>query len=189
MDPVLVIIGVYRVIGSLFVLRWPFWGAILAVVVDLFDLLLLNLFVEFGGWSGFAEYQTFDKWIDQVYIGAFVVVAWRDFAPIPKRIAVALYAIRLIGFILFEAGIAPREALFAFPNLLEFWFIAVAFTMRFRPTFEWTANRTAVALVILLAAKLVQEWALHIARLFDTTTFLGALQSIWDGLTAPFRGG
>ena len=187
MDPVVAFVGLYRIVGSLFVLRWPFWGALIAVVCDLFDLLLFNLFVVFGGWSGFAVYQTFDKWANKVYLAAFLIVALRDFAPLPKRIAVALYLFRLVGFVAFETGVAPREALFLFPNLFEFWFIAVAFTMRFRHTFVWTPSRAAGALAILLAGKLVQEWALHVGRIFDGTTFLGAIESIWHAVTAPFQ--
>jgi hypothetical protein len=187
MDPVVAFVGLYRIIGSLFVLRWPFWGALVAVVCDLFDLLLFNLFVVFGGWSGFAGYQTFDKWADQVYLAAFLIVALRDFAPLPKRIAVALYLFRLVGFAAFETGLVPREALFFFPNLFEFWFIAVAFTMRFRAAFIWTPARGAAVLAVLLAGKLGQEWALHVGRIFDETTFLGAIEWIWHALTAPFR--
>jgi hypothetical protein len=171
-DPVIALVGLYRILGSLFVLRWPFWGALVAIAFDLCDLLLFDLFVEAGLWSGFEGYQSFDKWADQVYLAAFLIVALREFEPLTKRIAVVLYVARLVGFIAFEAGIASRDALFLFPNLFEFWFIAVAFTMRFRPTFVWTRARAALTLGVLLAGKLVQEWALHVARLFDQTTFL-----------------
>ena len=187
MDPVVAFVGLYRVVGSLLVLRWPFWGAVLAVVCDLCDLLLFNVFVVHGEWSGFADYQAFDKWLDQVYLAAFLVVALRDFAPWPRWIAVALYVFRLVGFIAFEAGIAPREALLLFPNLFEFWFIAVAFTMRFRPAFAWTPARSAGVMAVLLAGKLVQEWALHVGRVFDEMTFLGAIESLWETVTAPLR--
>ena len=110
-------------------------------------------------------------------------MALRDFAPLPKRITVALYLFRLVGFVAFEIGLAPREALFLFPNLFEFWFIAVAFTMRFRPAFAWTPARCNAALAVLLAGKLVQEWALHVGRIFDQTSFLGAFESIWQAVT------
>jgi hypothetical protein len=187
-DPVIAFVGLYRVVGSLPVLRWPFWGAVLAILVDLCDLLLFNLFAVCGGWTGFAGYQAFDKWADQVYLAAFLVVAVRDFRPRERRIAVALYALRLVGFAAFETGIAPREALFLFPNLFEFWFIAVAFTQRYRPASAWTPRRTAAGLSVLLAAKLAQEWALHVGRIFDETTFLGALDSIWRAINGPFSG-
>ncbi len=188
MDPVVAFVVLYRIAGSLFVLRWPFWGALAAVVCDLFDLLLFNLFVVHAGWPGFAGYQAFDKWVDQVYLAAFLLVALRGFAPLARRIAVGLYLLRLAGFVAFELGAVPREALILFPNLFEFWFVAVAFTMRFRPAFAWTPVRAAAVLVALLPGKLVQEWALHVGRLFDELTFLGVLGSIWDAITTPFRG-
>lgn len=186
-DPVVAFVGLYRIAGSLLVLRWPFWGAIVAVVCDLGDLLLFNLFIVYGGWGGLADYQAFDKWADQVYLAAFLFVAIRDFAPLAKRIAVGLYLFRIVGFALFEAGVLPREALIVFPNLFEFWFIAVAFTMQYRPTFTWTPGRAAAGLTILLTGKLAQEWALHIGRVFDEMTFLGAIRSIWEVVTGPFR--
>jgi hypothetical protein len=185
-DPILLLVLAFRVAGSLPVLRWPFWGAVLAIVVDLFDLLLLNLAVEYAGWAGFDGYQAFDKWADQAYLLTFLIVALRDFPRTARIIAVVLYGFRLVGFLGFEAGLVPREGLFLFPNLFEFWFLAVAFTMRYRPTFEWTPARSVATLVFLLAAKELQEWALHVTRLFDGVTFLDALDAIRRALLAPF---
>jgi len=151
-------------------------------------LLAFNLFVVYGGWPGFDGYQSFDKWTDQVYLVAFLIVALRDFAPGPRMVAAGLWLFRFVGFVAFEAGWAPREALILFPNLFEFWFLAVAFTMRYRPGFAWTPAWSTLVLGGLLGLKIVQEWALHVGRVFDGTTFLGALELIWQGLTAPFRG-
>jgi hypothetical protein len=176
MTPVVAIVGLYRILGSLVVLRWPFWGAILAIAVDLTDLLLLDLLVP-AGLGPWPDYQSFDKWADQVYLLAFLVVAVRDFRPLEKRIAVTLYLFRLVGFVAFELG-APRELLLAFPNLFEFWFLAVVTVGHFRPGFAWTPRSAAAVLLVLLGAKLVQEWALHVARLFDAFTFLDALDAI-----------
>jgi hypothetical protein len=181
MTPVVGIVALYRIVGSLVVLRWPFWGAILAIVVDLTDLLLLDLLVQ-AGVGPWPDYQSLDKWLDQVYLLAFLVVAIRDFLPLEKRIAVGLYVFRLAGFLLFEVG-GPRELLFLFPNLFEFWFLAVVIIGRLRPAFAWTPGRAAAFLGVLLVAKLVQEWALHIARLFDSFTFLDALGAIWRFFT------
>jgi hypothetical protein len=188
-DPVVALVFAYRMVGSLPVLRWPFWGAVLAILVDLFDLLLFNLATVVFGWPGFDGYQTFDKWADQVYLAAFLIVAMRDFPRTARVVAGGLYVLRLVGFAGFEIGLLPREGLFLFPNLFEFWFIAVAFTMRYRPAFEWTPGRSVVALVLLGAGKEVQEWALHVARLFDGVTFLDALDAIRRAILRPFGGG
>jgi hypothetical protein len=178
MTPEVAVVGLYRILGSLVVLRWPFAGALIAIGVDLTDLLLFNL-LDLGG---VPDYQSFDKWADQVYLLAFLIVALRDFRPLEKRVAVGLYLFRLVGFIAFEAG-APRETLFVFPNLFEFWFVAVVVVARLRPAFTWTPARTAAVLAALLVAKLAQEWALHIAKLFDSFTFLDALRAIWHAVT------
>ena len=186
MDPVFLGVGLFRVAGSLLVLRWPFWGGVAAIACDLLDLLLFDL-ASRAGWTGFGGYQAFDKLADQVYLAAFLYVAVRDFAPGPRAVAVALWAFRFAGFVAFEAGWLPREGLILIPNVFEPWFLAVAFQQRYLPGFRWTVARGALVLGVLLAVKLVQEWALHVARLFDSTSFLGALQSLWDWATAPFR--
>jgi hypothetical protein len=187
-DPIVALVGLYRVAGSLLVLRWPFWGGIAAVACDLFDLLLFDIAVRYGGWAGFSGYQAFDKWADQVYLGAFLLVALRTFPRGPRLVAAGLWLFRLLGFAAFESGLAPREALFLVPNVFEFWFLAVAFSLRYRPSFTWTPARTGLVLAVLLGAKLAQEWALHVARLFDSMTFLDAVGAIWETLTAPVRG-
>jgi len=186
-DPVVALVGLFRVAGSLLVLRWPFWGGVAAIVCDLLDLLLFDLARSVGGWPGFEGYQVFDKWADQVYLAAFLLVAWQDFPVLARRVAALLWAFRFVGFLGFEAGVLPREALIVFPNVFEPWFLAVAFTVRYAPSFRWTAGRSITVLAALLAGKLVQEWALHVGRIFDQVTFLGALGSIWDGVTAALR--
>ncbi len=178
MTPEIAIVGLYRIAGSLVVLRWPFAGALIAIGVDLTDLLLFDLL---SGSAAPPYYQTFDKWADQVYLAAFLIVALRDFRPLERWIALGLYLVRLMGFVAFELG-APREILFVFPNVFEFWVVAVIVLMRLRPAFAFTPASAAAVLFVLTVAKLVQEWALHLARLFDSFTFLDALRSIWRAI-------
>ena len=155
------VIGAIRLLGSLPVLRWPLAGGILAVVVDLSDLLLRDL-LDLGG---IPDYQSFDKWIDQVYMGAFLVVALR-WSGIERGVAVGLYLFRLVGFVGFELT-GERAVLLLFPNVFELWFLLVAAVHRLRPGHRWRPLATAFALVVLTALKEFQEWALHGARLFD----------------------
>ena len=115
-----IIIAIVRILGSLPVLVWPFPGAIIAMLTDLSDLFLKDL-LHLGGVD---DYQSFDKWLDQVYMLAFLIVALR-WQAVPRNIAVALYAYRLVGFAAFEAT-GERDILIAFPNLFEFWFVFVA---------------------------------------------------------------
>ena len=120
------IIAAARVAGSLPVLRWAFFGAILAILVDFSDLFMMNL-IQLGGVT---NYQTFDKWIDQVYMLTFLWVAVRQWDGPGRTVAIWLFGFRLIGFATFEVmsagGGDVRWILMVFPNVFEFWFVAIA---------------------------------------------------------------
>jgi hypothetical protein len=172
-----VVIALFRIVGSLPVLRWPLAGALLAILVDTGDLLVRDT-LDLGG---LPDYQSLDKWLDQVYLGLFLVVALR-WQGIERTVAMALYAFRLVGFMAFEAT-GERLVLFLFPNVFEVWFLAVATLHRFRPGFAWSPGRLAVALLVLTLIKEIQEWALHVGRIFDGYSSLDALGALWRWLS------
>ena len=185
----MLVISLIRVAGSLPVLRWAFAGGLIAVFIDLSDLFWRQL-IDLGG---LPNYQEWDKWIDQVYIVLFLAAAWR-WSGWERRIALGLFAYRLVGFAAFAAG-AGREILIFFPNVFEFWFLYVAS----RP--HWPAawvgkidgaappldGRTALRWLLILAAlKIFHEYTLHTGKWFDNFTALEAVDAIWDFLSAPF---
>ncbi len=171
-----IVIAVIRIAGSLPVLRWPFLGGLLAIVVDLSDLLLRDL-LDLGG---VPDYQSLDKWLDQVYLAAFLWVALRWSEP-ARTVAIALYAFRLVGFVAFEMT-HERALLLLFPNVFEFWFIVVAALGDVRVA-HWSRGRLAIAVIVLTGIKELQEWALHGARLFDSIGTLEAIDLVWRRLT------
>lgn len=199
------IIAVVRVLGSLPVLRWPLGGGLLAVVVDLSDLFLMNL-LTLGGVS---DYQAFDKWLDQVYLACFLLVALRWPGPL-REIAAGLYALRMAGFVAFELT-GVREVLVVFPNLFEFWFLFVAATFRPGPAgpavgldadhgatspgpvgrwpngtrFRYSRRTIVTALAVLLLAKEGQEVVIHWLQLLDSFTAVEAVEAVWDWVTGP----
>jgi len=175
----IVVIGLIRILGALPVLRWALVGGVLALLVDLSDLLWMNL-LHLGG---LGDYQRFDKIADLAYFATFAWVAQRWAQP-QRRIALALLAFRLLGFLLFEIT-RERAVLLAFPNLFEFWFLFVASLPHWRPGFRFTRPHLLIAGGILLALKMGQEVALHGVRALDDFTFVDALDAIWDALTAP----
>ncbi|HUF53479.1 MAG TPA: hypothetical protein VMR52_06870 [Dehalococcoidia bacterium] len=188
-----IIIAIVRILGSLPVLAWPFPGAIFAILIDLSDLFLKDL-IDAGG---VRDYQEFDKWLDQVYMLTFLVVALR-WERTPRNIAVGLYMFRLVGFLAFEAT-QERDILIFVPNLFEFWFVFVAGVKFFRLDDQWRGQPAARGLVpyrygrgqlaavlpVLLAVKLLQEFALHVGKWFDSFTATEAVEWIWRFLT-PF---
>jgi hypothetical protein len=175
--PEVLVIGAIRILGSLPVLRWPLAGGLLAILVDLSDLLLRDT-LDLGG---IPDYQAFDKWADQVYLGLFLVVALH-WSGVERSVSVGLYVFRLIGFVAFEMT-GERALLLMFPNVFEPWFLVVAAIHRFRPGFAWRPATVAVVLVGLTAIKEVQEWALHGARLFDGISSLEFLDRVRRWLT------
>jgi hypothetical protein len=204
-----IIIAAVRVLGSLPVLAWPFPGAIIAILTDLSDLFLRDA-LHLGG---VRNYQTFDKWLDQVYMLTFLVVALR-WQGTPRNIAVILYAYRLVGFVAFEVT-EERDVLLAFPNVFEYWFVFVAAIKHFHwedvgkgpqpdpssvgkgPSpddgrlaglipFRYSQRQLAVVLPVLLAAKMAHEYSLHGARIFDDFTALEAVEWMWRTLTPPY---
>ena len=88
----ILVIAAIRIAGSLPVLRWPLAGGVLAVLVDLSDLLLRDA-LELGG---VGDYQSLDKWLDQVCMATFLVVALRWQGP-ARRIAIGLFAYAFEG--------------------------------------------------------------------------------------------
>jgi hypothetical protein len=175
------IIAVVRILGSLLVLRWAFAGGIIAVLVDFSDLFLKNL-LDLGG---VRNYQSFDKWLDQVYQFAFLLVALRWKGP-ARTIAVVLYLFRIPGLFVFELT-GERWTLLLFPNVFEFWFLFVASLPHWRRGFAYTRRNLALSLGILFALKEFQEYMLHGGRWLDNFTAVEAVDAIWDFLTSPFR--
>jgi hypothetical protein len=171
------VIGAIRIVGSLPVLRWPLAGGILAILVDLSDLLLRDT-LDLGG---IPDYQSFDKWADQVYMACFLIVALR-WSGLERSIAVGLYVLRLVGFVAFELT-GDRMLLLAFPNVFEPWFLVVAAIHHWRPGFSWRPATLTAVLAVLVAIKEVQEWALHGARLFDGISSLEFLDRVRTWLT------
>lgn len=116
-------------------------------------------------------------------MGCFLVVALR-WQGVERTIAVLLYAFRLVGFGAFELT-GARELLFAFPNVFELWFLVVAAIHHVRPGFTWSPLVLAVTLGALTAVKELQEWALHVGRVFDGFSSLDAVGWLWAWLTGP----
>ena len=173
------IIALVRLAGALPVLRWPFYGAIVALLVDQSDLFLMNL-LHLGGVN---DYQSFDKYLDQAYLATFLLVALRWQGP-ERNVAAGLYVYRLAGFVAFEVTQA-RGLLLFFPNLFEFWFLFVTARRHFGLE-EWLrGRRLGIVLAALLALKLFQEYAIHQARWLDGFTAVEAVETIWRWLT-PF---
>ncbi len=181
MTPEQLIIGLVRIAGSLPVLRWAFAGALVAIVVDFSDLFLMG-WIRLGG---LGNYQAFDKWIDQVYMFAFLWVAVRQWDGPGRDIAIGLFLFRAIGFIAFEIT-QERWMLFAFPNVFEFWFVAIAAQRHWWPNCELTRARIIGLLIACATLKLAQEWVLHGGRYLDRYRAVDLVADWWNAIASLF---
>lgn len=164
----------FRVLSALPALRWPFAGGLFVLVADFADLFLMN-------WvGGIEDYQRLDKLCDLAYMLVFLRVAL-DWTGLERRVAVALFAYRMIGDVVFELT-AARWTLLVFPNVFEFWFIAVAALHQYRPGATLSCRDAAVALVALLLGKEAQEYFLHFDRFLDDFSAFDAVTGLWRTL-------
>ena len=126
-----IIILIARIIGSLLVFKWNFFGAIIAILVDFSDLFMMNL-LHLGG---VRNYQMFDKIIDLFYLIFFLIVTFKWTKKL-RNISIFLFVLRIIGFVLFEI-FNNRLILFIFPKieLFIFHFFLVVFPVCLELTF------------------------------------------------------
>ncbi len=153
LGPLIVIL--LRLIIPLSIFRWPFWGTVIALVLDAIDVILIDVF-QMGD---FANYSALDKGLDMYYLAFSFIISlrWHGLA---KKTSIILFVYRLIGVALFEIT-HTRVLLFVFPNLFENWFLFWAARNRYFKKFQLTTKRLFIVLFILLVPKMAQEYLLH----------------------------
>jgi hypothetical protein len=164
-----------RLLIPLVILRRPLLGGVLAIVADLSDIAIFNVW----GWPPW-PYHQLDKALDVYYL---TLEAWmaRRWAATERNVALSLFAYRLAGVAVFES-LGWRPAMMLFPNVFEWWFLLVLLRDRYRPGYVFTAARTAVWLVALLVPKLGQEYLLHGVRWLDRWVLSDVARTLWRRL-------
>jgi len=171
------LIIVIRLLVPLTILRWPFYGGLLALTADALDIVLASL-VDLGGlWN----YHQLDKYLDTYYLAieAFVAQRWD---PLPRWTATFLFGYRLIGVIAFEIT-NIRVILFYFPSLFENFFLFNAALLQFFPDYELTPRRLIMWLAILLVPKMIQEYVIHYQRWLDDVVAVEVIEDIYKEVT------
>lgn len=155
-----IVIGL-RIFVPLLIMRFWFFGGIVAMVLDGCDVIITDA-LDIGGFG--SHYAELDKVLDSYYLALELLVAlgWRNaWARIP---AVALFGYRLVGVAAFETT-DLRIFLFVFPNLFENWWVYVVAVMKWFPRAvpkDWKS--VLLPLFILLVPKMAQEYLLHFAE-------------------------
>ena len=153
----LIVIGL-RLALPLVILRYPLAGGLAAMLLDTFDVVIIEI-IGLGGFG--SHYSELDKGLDTYYLSLELIVALRWASPWARWPAIVLFADRALGVVLFEAT-HTRWLLLAFPNMFENWWLYCVIVQHFLPRlYPRSAATVAVPMVLLLIPKLGQEWLLH----------------------------
>ena len=178
------VVVIIRLLVPLTIFRWPFWGAAASIAADALDIVIVTLLQRHAGFADVWSYHELDKYLDTYYLLIEVIVAqrWPD---LPRWIASVLFIDRLIGVVLFEiTGI--RVFLFAFPALIDFFFLFYTAARQFVPGYELTPRRLFIWLGVLLIPKMFQEYTIHYARWLDDIVAVDVIRDIWSAVTGWF---
>ncbi len=143
------------------ILRHPLGGLIACMVLDTFDVALVEILGgdSFGGAT--ISYHSLDKFLDTYYLGFAAVVSQRWTDPLLRRTSFVLFFHRAIGVALFEAT-GWRTLLLLFPNIFEYFFLFVVLTAgplrRFRIQ---TVPHLAIVLLVVGIPQLAREYVFH----------------------------
>ena len=168
------IISIVRIVGSIPVLFFPFWGSILAILVDLSDLFLMG-FIKLGGVS---NYQKLDKFLDLFYMSLFLIVSLR-WDSREKFISIGLFTFRMLGVTLFFI-FNIRIILVFFPNVFEFWFVLITGYKYFNQNKSILPSVIFKILLIAFVLKLSHEIFIHHIKTLDNYTAIEFLDMIFQ---------
>lgn len=150
-----------RMTLPLLILRYWLVGAVIAMLIDMLDVVIIEL-IGLGGFRG--HYAQTDKLLDSYYYVLELIIAFGWANPWARIPAVLLFVYRLIGAVIFEFT-GAHIWLFIFPNLFENWWLYVVVVLKWFPSLVPSGwKNTLVALAILLVPKMGQEYLLHFAE-------------------------
>jgi hypothetical protein len=163
-----------RLLLPMLILKRPFLGLILSALADAADYsILVNSPI------GPHNYQYVDKLLDTYYLTFVMMIAlqWKD--EVVKNVAIALYAYRLFGVIMFLIT-GAEFTLFFFPNVFEYWALFYLLFQRLSKQDILIVNgwELAVILPALWIPKAIEEFALHVNRVVSFDAPFGIEQLI-----------
>jgi hypothetical protein len=155
---------ILRLIGSLLILKKPFWGMAFAMALDTVDFEVIAFLHEIfkgGYYVYYPTYVVFDKTLD-LYVGMLGLIAARVWEPLIQRTMIGLWFWRIIGVILFLV-FDQRYIFFFFPYVFDLFYLYYSYIVQYKPELKPTTPRqVATVVAILLIPKLMQEYFLHI---------------------------
>ena len=163
-----ILIMLLRFFIPFLILKKPLLGAILAIIADATDVMILDLLGT--TFSSTIEYHHFDKAFDFWYLffEFLVVLKWKD--KLARNTASTLFIWRAIGFAAFYLT-GARAAFFFAPNIFEFFFLGVLIVWKIKPNFKFTYKSTIILLLAVGIPNIIKEYIMHFKYPGQTWTF------------------
>ncbi len=157
----MIIVVSLRIIVPFLIFRYWLFGAVVAMILDTADVILIDV-IGLGGFGG--NYAEVDKFMDSWYYIIELLVALRWTNRWMLYPAIALFIFRVIGAIIFEIT-GDHIVLFYFPNMFENWWLYCVVVMKWFPQLVPTNTKMVVIpMLILLVPKMAQEYLLHFSE-------------------------
>lgn len=156
---ILVLLTALRLLVPLLILRWPIFGMLASMYLDLQDFNYFTIRTE----QDMTNYQTWDKVMDIYYlsIAFYTSLSWKE--KLAKKISIFFFSLRALGVVVL-LFVHARELLLFFPNIFENFFL---FYLLFK-TFTNNARlftsvlATSAILACIIIPKVIAEYYLHI---------------------------
>ncbi len=156
----MLVVVLTRLLGSSLILKYPLFGGLLAILLDYFDIRLLQIFQS----GDLSNYQALDKGLDLYYLAleAYVAYKWRENRV--RATAIVLFSYRIVGTLLFE--ITQNESLLViFPNIFEYFYLACLVLQKLlKKTVNLKLSYLIILIVLLSLIKIPHEYLLHINK-------------------------
>lgn len=148
-----------RLLVPLLILRWPIFGMLASMYLDLQDFNYFNIRNE----QDMANYQSWDKIMDIYYfaIAFYTSLSWKEI--LAKKLSIFFFTYRAIGVAIVLA-LQSRSLLLAFPNLFENFFLFYLIFKKFTNNAKLFTGVPIATIIIasIVIPKLAAEYYLHI---------------------------
>lgn len=172
-DLIWIVATIARLLVPLTILRWPLFGILASIALDSNDYYVLPLETK----EDYTMYQAWDKLLDLYYLAFAAFFAYKINDKYIRRVAMGLFAWRLVGVALLEVT-QDRTLLLLFPNVFENFVIFYLIYKLLEPNVAMPRSKLATAMVVIGLAipKQLQEQYLHVTETYPTEVLGGFMQ-------------
>lgn len=157
----LILFTIIRLVVPLTILRFPLFGILISIGIELYDWMFLNIQNQ----EQYDLYQQWDKVMDlyMFAIAWYVSLKWKD--TVAKKVSTILFGLRAFGVIIFLVT-GFQAILFFAPNVFETFFLFYLFFCKFTQNAVLFTSKKILAtvLIVITLPKMIHEYLIHVMR-------------------------